>query len=117
MNIRKMIGYGFLAKVEKRIYEWCNGWLSRVGRLVLVKSVLESMPVYWASLAWNPNSILGRIKQASFGFRWKIIGPCFMEKTGNPLKVGRWRLKKKFSFQNPWQQKNVWGLIDSSGLW
>ena len=40
-----------LAKLESRINNWCNGWLSRVGRLVLIKSILEEIPVYWMPLA------------------------------------------------------------------
>jgi hypothetical protein len=35
-------------------------------RLVLVKSVLEAIPVYWTSLAWVPKGILEKISQLSF---------------------------------------------------
>ena len=35
-----------LSKLEKRLKSWCHKWLSRAGRLVLVKSVLEAIPVY-----------------------------------------------------------------------
>lgn len=40
-----------IGKVEKRLKGWSHKWLSRVGRLVLVKSVLEAIPVYWMSLS------------------------------------------------------------------
>ena len=40
-----------LAKLEARVNNWCNRWLSRAGRLVLVTSVLEAIPVYWMALA------------------------------------------------------------------
>ena len=33
-------------KVEKIISLWCKEWLSRGGHLVLVKFVLEAIPVY-----------------------------------------------------------------------
>ena len=35
-----------LTKLEKRLQCWSQKWLSRAGRLVLVKSVLEGIPVY-----------------------------------------------------------------------
>ena len=35
-----------VAKLEKRVNNWCNRWLLRAGRLVLVKSVLEAISVY-----------------------------------------------------------------------
>jgi len=35
-----------ISKVEKRIKTRYNRWLSRVGILVLIKSVIEEIPVY-----------------------------------------------------------------------
>jgi len=35
-----------IGKVEKRLMVWSHKWLSRAGRLVLVKAVLEAIPVY-----------------------------------------------------------------------
>lgn len=40
----------FYNKLDARISIWCNRWLSWGGRLVLVKSVLESIPVYWMTI-------------------------------------------------------------------
>ena len=35
-----------IVKIEKHIRRWNHRWLSRAGRLVLIKSVLEAIPVY-----------------------------------------------------------------------
>lgn len=43
-----------LRKIEKVLMVWSHKWLSRAGRLVLVKAVLEAMPVYWMALTWIP---------------------------------------------------------------
>ena len=40
-----------IGKVEKRLQIWSHRWLSRAERLVLVKAVLEAIPVYWMSLS------------------------------------------------------------------
>ena len=36
-----------VVKVEKRIKNWSFRWLSKGGKLILVKLVLEAIPVYW----------------------------------------------------------------------
>ena len=43
-----------LAKNEKKLSAWSHRWLSRAGRLVMVKAVLEAMPIYWMELTWIP---------------------------------------------------------------
>ena len=48
---RKQDWYWLVGKVEKRLMVWSHKWLSRAGRLVLVKSILEAIPVYWMSLS------------------------------------------------------------------
>ena len=35
-----------VVKVEKRIKNWSFRWLSKGGKLILVKSILEAIPVY-----------------------------------------------------------------------
>lgn len=52
-----------LKKIDSRINVWCNCWLSLGGRLVLLKSVLESILIYWLSLAKVPKSIFDWIRK------------------------------------------------------
>ena len=59
-----------LEKMESRINNWCNRWLSRAGRLVLIKSLLEAIPVYWMALAWIPKSILIKSRRICSTFLW-----------------------------------------------
>lgn len=40
-----------IAKVEKRLQVWYHKYLSRAGRLILIKAVIEATPVYWMTLA------------------------------------------------------------------
>ena len=60
-----------IGKLEKRLLLWSNKWLSRAGRLTLVKSVPEAIPVYWMSIAWIPKGVLDRIRQILFSFLWQ----------------------------------------------
>ena len=66
-----------LKKLDKRLNVWSHWWLSRVGRLVLVKLVIEVIPVYWMSLSWIPKGILEATRKLSSKFLWS--GSC------NPL--------------------------------
>ena len=38
--------FWLLRKIEKKLVAWSHKWLSRTDRLVLVKVVLEAVPVY-----------------------------------------------------------------------
>ena len=50
-----------ITKVERRINIWHHRWLSWVCKLVLIKSVLDAIHVYWMSLAWLPKGVTNRI--------------------------------------------------------
>jgi hypothetical protein len=57
-------------KIQARIYSWNFHLLSRGGRLVLIKYVLSSISVYWASIAKIPKGILTQIRKLWFQFLW-----------------------------------------------
>ena len=62
--------YWLLSKIEKKLSCWSHRWLSRVGRLVMVKAVLEAMSIYWMVLTWIPRGILEKIRKICFSFLW-----------------------------------------------
>ena len=49
-------------KVQHRIQDWKNKFLSFAGRLQLVQSVLSSMHVYWASVFILPSRVMLNIE-------------------------------------------------------
>jgi hypothetical protein len=57
-----------IAKLEKKLNLWCNHWLSRGEQLILVKVVLEAIPMYWMSLAWIPKGALESIRRLCYKF-------------------------------------------------
>lgn len=59
-----------LGKIDASINHWCNKWLSIGGRLTLIKSVLEAIPVFWHSFAHIPKGVLERIRKLCFRFLW-----------------------------------------------
>ncbi|GJT92641.1 hypothetical protein Tco_1081486 [Tanacetum coccineum] len=59
-------------KAKKRILDWKNKSLSFAGRLQLIKSVVSSMQVYWASMFILPVSIANEIEKLMRDFLWNF---------------------------------------------
>lgn len=57
-------------KLEGRVNDWRNKYLSLAGRLQLVRSVLSSMHLYWASVFILPARIISELEQLMRGFLW-----------------------------------------------
>lgn len=55
---------------ERKINNWIYRLLSLGGRVVLIKSVLTGIAVYWFALARAPISILNSLRGTIFSFLW-----------------------------------------------
>lgn len=62
-------------KVQKRIADWRNKFLSFAGRLQLINSVLSSMQIYWASVFLLPKFIIVQINKLLQNFLWNGSTP------------------------------------------
>ena len=111
-----------ITKVEKRIKNWSFKWLSKVGKLILVKAVLAAIPVYWMHF-WIPVGILERIRKICFKFLWFGNGETSglpwssWKDLANPKSLGGWGMKIPALFAKSLAAKNVWSLINGIGLW
>ena len=111
-----------IAKAEKRIKNWSFRWLPKGGKLTLVKSVLEAIPVYWMHF-WILVGIIEKIIKICFKFLWSgnyesSSGlPWTSWKTLACLKfLGGWGLKILVLFAKALAAKNVWNLLHGTGL-
>jgi hypothetical protein len=59
-----------VATFEKKIDFWCNKWLSMGGRLILIKTVLESLTVFWMTLERIPKKVIHILRRLAFNFLW-----------------------------------------------
>jgi hypothetical protein len=122
-DYRKAYWAWLLEKIEKRFTPWYNRWLSRARRLVLLKSVIESILVYWTSLSWVPKGILHKISQKYLHFLWvgkedsKSLVLASKNHISKPKGNGGWGLKNIFTFAKSLATKNSWSLIEGNGLW
>ncbi|XP_021991606.1 uncharacterized protein LOC110888385 [Helianthus annuus] len=72
-----------IERLESRIDNWKNKTLSFAGRLQLIKSVLSSMHIFWASVFTLPTSITADLEKKMRVFLW-----C-----QGPMKQGRVKVK------------------------
>eukprot|EP00253_Pinus_taeda_P009416 PITA_09416 len=59
-----------LEKLESRLTLWTHRSLSIASRLVLIKSMLQAMPLYLFSILAAPKWVLKRIKDLQHNFLW-----------------------------------------------
>ena len=59
-----------IRKIENRLASWKLRLLSRAGRLMLIKSVLNSLPVYFMSLFQMPKTVAAKIVKLQRRFFW-----------------------------------------------
>eukprot|EP00253_Pinus_taeda_P015021 PITA_15021 len=112
-----------VAKIEAKIGHWSYKWLSRAGRLTLVNSVLQAMPVFWAALTWVPKGVLHKIKKICSRFLWSgakedlVLPWVAWDKIARPKEWGGWGIKNLNDFSTSLAAKSWWRLITSENLW
>ena len=59
-----------LEKMEKKLSGWKRLYLSKGGKLMLLKSTLSSLPTYFLSLFTIPKAVAARLKNIQRNFLW-----------------------------------------------
>eukprot|EP00253_Pinus_taeda_P010845 PITA_10845 len=112
-----------IAKIESRISHWSFRWLSRAGRLTLIKSVLLAIPVYWVALTWIPKGVMEKIRRIYCRFLWagskESSGLPWVawDKVARPKEWGGWGIKRLPEFSISLAAKSGWRLISMENLW
>eukprot|EP00253_Pinus_taeda_P008243 PITA_08243 len=112
-----------IAKVEKRLQVWYHRYLSRAGRLMLIKAVIEATPVYWMTLAWIPRGILSRLQSICAKFLWnghhtgKHFSWVNWATIAKPKQWGGWGIKNLDFFAKALAAKLGWRLLTTESLW
>jgi hypothetical protein len=112
-----------VAIFERRIGFWCNKWLSLGGRFTLVKSVLESLAVFWMTLERIPNKIIIILRRLSFNFLWNgqagkhRFHLCSWESLSKPRRAGGWGLKNLSTFNTTLLASSFWRAVTHDSIW
>lgn len=103
----------FVSNIKGKLNLWCNKWLSRGGRLVMMKYVLEVILVYWASVAYIPRGTMDSIRTIFFNFLWR--GSYYKQsfpyiawkRLTIPKEMGGWGLKLYPCFSRALEAKGI----------
>jgi hypothetical protein len=108
---------------ERKINFWCNKWLSIGGRLILVKSVLESLAVFWMSLAKIPQKTLNSLRRLASNFLWNGHGKkhsfhlSSWASLTTPKKAGGWGLRDLSLFNIALLVSSLWRAVNLNSIW
>ena len=59
-----------ISKIKAKIVSWGGHWLTKAGKVTLIKSVLSSLPIYQSSLLLAPKDIMNQIYKLLKDFLW-----------------------------------------------
>jgi hypothetical protein len=110
-------------KFARRIQHWCNRCLSIGDRYILIKAVLESLPVYWMALAYIPQSVLTKLRKMIFSFLWKNskqnrgLHLCRWETLSKPKALGGWGLRNLHLSYLALSANTLWHILMVPGIW
>ena len=114
----KSIWNPILEKMERRLAGWKMLYLSKGGKVTLIKSTLSSLPTYFLSLFPIPAKVAKRIEKLQRDFLWSGIGDdrkihlVNWSKVCRPVKnggLGIWCLRRfNFALLAKWLWRYGW---------
>ena len=111
-------------KLEKKPSGWKRLYLSKGGRLTLLKSTLSSLPTYYLSLFTILVVVANRLEHIRRNFLWGPSKECFKhslvawEKVCSPLEMGGLGIRKLVHFNQALLGKWLWKFgQEGTHLW
>jgi hypothetical protein len=113
-----------LEKIERRLASWQTLYLSKGGRLTLLKSTLSSLPTYFLSLFTIPVSVAQRIEKLQRNFLWGGMGDGVKyhlvrwDQVCSPMDCGGLGVKNLTLFNKALLGKWLWRFgVEETHLW
>ncbi|KAK4384052.1 Retrovirus-related Pol polyprotein from type-2 retrotransposable element R2DM [Sesamum angolense] len=113
-----------LQKIDSRIKGWEGVQLSFAGRVQLIKSVLISFEVYWATAFILPKGIIKEMMKRLRTFLWKGTTASGYPKVSweavcRPIEEGGLGIKDMLALNRALMSKHLWAVIkqDRTSIW
>lgn len=120
---RKMVYFEYLIDKVRRVLE---GWKARLqslsGRLILIKSVLNSIPIYTMASAYVPKGTIKRLEQIIRNFLWDVQGSSRAHWVKRddiclPMEEGGLGIRRLNLIQDGLHGKLMWQILQGKSLW
>jgi hypothetical protein len=115
---------GVMEQMERRLAGWKKIYLSKGGRLTLIKSTLSNLPTYYLSLFPVPMSVANRIEKIQRDFLWGGMGDekklhlVSWNQVCRPLRAGGLGIRNIFKFNKALLGKWLWRYAtEREALW
>ena len=113
-----------LDKIKAKIQNWSANWLNLAGKMILIKSVLNSMPIYQSSILLAPVSVIQKIESLLRKFIWeggkgneKKLHLISWEKIQKPRDEGGLQVRSLTTQNLALGAKLLWQLITGKESW
>jgi hypothetical protein len=119
----KPIWNGVVEKIERRLASWKRMYLSKGGRITLIKSTLSNLPTYLLSLFLIPASVANRIEKLYRDFLWGGLGNEFKfhlvnwSKVCSPISEGGLGIRNLRTFNKALLGKWLWRYAHEREAW
>ncbi|KAJ9537654.1 hypothetical protein OSB04_030387 [Centaurea solstitialis] len=106
-----------ISKVRSRILNWKSKFLSFGGRVQLIKSVLESLQLYWMVIITFPASVIHSLEKLFRDFLWNQGDPSrgkvkvAWETVCKPKSAGGLGLKRLAMWNRALLASNIWDIL------
>jgi len=123
-NIKSAKWEAIIEKIKNKIQSWNANWLNLAGRTVLLKSVLNSMPIYQSSMLLAPKAVIRKIEILLKKFIWeggkgneKKIHLVSWEKIQKPREEGGLHMKRLVTQNLALGAKLLWQIVSGKDSW
>uniref|UniRef100_A0A2N9J9F5 Reverse transcriptase domain-containing protein n=1 Tax=Fagus sylvatica TaxID=28930 RepID=A0A2N9J9F5_FAGSY len=120
----KTIWNGIVEKLETRLAGWKRMYLSKGGRVTLIKSTLSNIPTYYLSLFPIPVGVAHRIEKIQRDFLWGGLGEDFKyhlvswDRVCTPLYYGGLGIRRLLPYNQALLGKWLWRYArEKEALW
>jgi hypothetical protein len=114
----KPIWNGVIEKIERQLASWKRLYLSKGGKITLIKSILSNLPTYLLSLFLIPASVANRIEKLYRDFLWGGLGEEFKfhlvswAKVCSPISEGGLGIRNLRTFNRALLGKWLWRYVN-----
>eukprot|EP00253_Pinus_taeda_P026904 PITA_26904 len=113
-----------LDKIKNRIQAWGSSWLNNAGKLILMKSVLISMPLFQNSILLAPKTFLSKLDSLLKRFLWeggnnndRRIHLVSWEILKSPFLEGGLQIRNLAAQNSALGAKILWNLVSGKISW